>query len=180
MTYKSSTDEIMKWYYIIEDFKKSNLNRHEYCAKNNFNYTEFMGRYRRIIYRRISNPEEYNAMIPIAKEYLKYGVSPSVLAKENNVSVMILKDYATHLRYLEVIERELKNKGKTIEFHEISTVEMKQNFSNVINNKIEINQEIIHPKNDIEITIIKGVKVIISPELGDEKLIKIINLLKDL
>lgn len=40
--------------------------------------------------------------------------------------------------------------------------------------------EVLSPKNDIELQISKGVRVLISPELDSMKIIKIIELLKDL
>ena len=40
--------------------------------------------------------------------------------------------------------------------------------------------EVLRKQNDIELTISVGVKVVVAPEVGADKLVRIIELLKDL
>ena len=51
---------------------------------------------------------------------------------------------------------------------------------NQIIQSAEPKQEVLKEKNDVELIISKGVKVVVSPEVGADKLIRIIELLKDL
>ena len=82
----------------------------------------------------------------------------------------------THLRYLEVINRIKLNLDKSPPVNEEMT------FRQVISSSPVVipEPEVIQAKNDIELTITKGVRVICSPNLDSMKLIKIIELLKDL
>ena len=169
-------DKVMKWYWILQDFLESKMSQLQFCKSRNVEYKKFCNMRVRILSRSLSSPEYYKKTVVIARQYLDSGQTPREFSKKNGISLEHLKEFALHLNYLDLIERKLKESPKEeLVFHRVPA---SPSFSPPVVQTIE--PEIMEARNDIELVIKKGVKVIVSADLGSDKLIKIIELLKDL
>jgi hypothetical protein len=170
--YRHTDEYIWEWYQHFEKAKRENLNHSQYCKEYNLKLSEARTMSWRIIFRR-NNKTMYARLLQLAKEFEKSNVSMAEFCRQNALSTHQLSETFAHLRHLEVIERLSK---KEIE----SKSEMK--FIAIQPQPITLcsEPEVLPKKNDIEITISQGIKVIIAPEVPSEKLIRIIELLKDL
>lgn len=184
---KIDYDEIWYWYQRIEEFKASNLGQKEYCDSYNVDYKKFCNMLYRIEYKRRNYPENYAKLLPLAQRYKESGKSAAVFAKENNVHIRTLSEMGTHLSYQEIIE-ELKAQNyqsnskyqpKSIPRSEPKAMGFLQ-VPQRLPAPLAPPAELVESQNDIEITIAKGVKVSIAPNIDPMKIIKIIELLKDL
>jgi len=202
--------DIWFWYGHIEGAIKSKLNKPQYCELNKLNYATFNSRIYRINYCKFSNPTLYEKVIPIAKKLYEERLPASRQnAKKYGLTHTQLSAALTHIRYISIIEDLKLNPPEidmeTIKKNSVSILDEKSNmnFHQVKNKTNELNSkkinknrllgfplnsngfspespEIIESKNDIEINIAKGVKVSIAPNIEPLKIIKIIELLKDL
>lgn len=179
--------ELVEWHENIQLFYKSELKQEAFCKEYGINYHRFCNMKYRLVYRRDSKPKWYEKYTPIVRKYLAERGDMTEFAHQNNMKRLELREMALHLNYLDRIDRILrdrnpdkrdeatvtpqKDKPKMI-FHQVPVANLPQ--------LIPAEPQIVEARNDIELIISKGVKVIISPELGNEKLIKIIELLKDL
>ncbi len=151
----------------------------EYCSMHNINYTKFCNMFYRLEYKSKNNPELYAQLVPLAREYKNSGKVISVFAKEHKISKQHLQEMCTHLRYLDAVEEMKHKEPSKMTFFEIPI----KSYADVPPLPAQLpapTADIIEPQNDIEITITKGVKVCISPNIDSMKIIKIIELLKDL
>lgn len=165
--------EIWYWYLRIEEWRASGMKPKEFCDKHDLEYKRFCNMRYRIDYKRDSHPELYARQVPIARKYMSSGEPTSKFAKEHKIDISILCELNTHLGYVDIIEKLKQDHPKE---------EQPMNFIRVPN-PVEIKApeaEIVEKKNDIELKICSGVKVIVAPEVNSEKLIKIIELLKEL
>ena len=137
----------------------------------------------------------------LAYECLRQKKSTMSFSKENNIEYKHLAEAITHSHYLRRIKK-LKQMhadgmlNKTVgvkkeeDHEELKFVQVPRINQIPLSQPIEIKeieiqreetqQEVVEKQNDIELIISKGVKVVVSPNVGTEKLIKIIELLKDL
>jgi hypothetical protein len=201
MTISRSDEDIWKWYQIIEDYKKEPpyVTGAQFCYQNNIDYKEFSNMKYRILFRSINDPIGYKVMMQMGDKYLQSGLSIRKFAEDNGLERSILTAVMTHKGYLEAIDRLIKEKAeKPLEFVQIPNKvnifspkpELKEESDPVIEQKMVSYThnspvrtepaEVIEPRNDIELNITKGVKVIVSPNIDSMKIIKIIELLKDL
>src|SRR5207247_396248 len=124
--------------------------------------------------------------------------------EDNGLERSLLTAVMTHKGYLEAIERIKKDKEeKPLEFHQVpkhkinifvpkSEYDPEPEEPTSSTQMVEVKSyteipstrsdppEVVEPRNDIELNITKGVKVIVSPNIDSIKIIKIIDLLKDL
>lgn len=169
---KKDHDEIWYWHQKIEEQRKSGMPQKEYCDEYEVDYKKFCNMRYRIEYKRETHPELYAKSVPIAKKYLKSGIPASKFAKENNIEVRILSELVTHLGYLDIIENIKNEKESPMNFIQVPSKESLPQTAPQC--------ELVEKQNDIELIITKGVKVSISPNIDSMKIIKIIELLKDL
>lgn len=165
---KTDDEEIWYWYEKIKEFHDSGMAQKEYCDNYQVDYKKFCNLRYRIEYKKLSHPELYAKMVPIARKYMQSGATASKFAKAHEVEVRLLSEFVTHLSYLDIIDR-LK-----------SEKESKMKFVQIQHNAPIQQHEVLEKQNDLEIIITKGVKVSISPNIDSMKIIKIIELLKDL
>lgn len=184
MTYKHTInrEEVWKWYLIVEDWKKSDLKQTQYCEKNNIPYRLFKNMYYRIEFRKRTDPREYERLLPIGREAMASPKSTAAFSRKVGIDRVVMNTVIMHLRWLDVIEEIKAEKGEQKEqiVEEIKFIQVtpKTNIDPVLQEQQEA--EVIEPQNDIEISICKGVKVSIAPNIDAMKIIKIIELLKDL
>jgi hypothetical protein len=176
---RNAKEEIYEWYLILEDYRESGMNSGQYCRANNLNKTKLTNMIWRIDFKKYTDPLAYQNIVNLALEYIDSGKTRLNFCKEKKIMPERLSEAVTHLKYLDTIE-EMKNRQP-------KTKEDKMQFIPVHNPgpTMEIaehhqEQEFIEEQNSIELTISKGIKVIVDPKVGSDKLIKIIELLKDL
>jgi hypothetical protein len=148
----------------------------------------------RIVYISNTEPETYKKWVDYAIAYKKSSDSLENFCKIHNIPSKKLSFVGTHLNYLDIIEKMKKKMlpkesvPSEMSFVEIPCGAIKQPLIQPPSLIAEVHgykvvseiPEVIESKNDIEITINKGVKVIIAPNIDPLKIIKIIELLKDL
>lgn len=173
MMIKKDHDEIWYWYQKIEEFKTAGMPQKEYCDEYEIDYKKFCNMRYRIEYNSQSHPDLYPTLVKVARKYMASGAPASKFAKANDVDVRILSEMVTHLGYLDIIEGiKLDKEEKPMKFVQI---QHQGNLQSPVPDA-----EIMEKQNDLEIIISKGVKVSISPNIDSMKIIKIIELLKDL
>lgn len=96
----------------------------------------------------------------------------SQFCKEHNFDIKVLSPLVTHLNYLDVIQLMQDKQESAPMFIQVPST---QTQAPVVHEP-----EVLRKQNDIELTISVGVKVVVAPEVGADKLVRIIELLKDL
>ena len=169
MSFRNDRQEIWEWYEVIKKFNESGLMPKVFCTENNIDYTRFFNMRFRIDYKKYTDPKMYAHLMKLGKKFLESGGKSSEFAKEHKIESRILREVVTHINYLQLIEEiKAEKTPETMKFVQIQ-------------HQIPIEEnEVIEKKNDLEIIIAKGVKVSISANLDSQKIIKIIELLKDL
>jgi hypothetical protein len=171
----------------------------KYAEANGLDKYKFAFMKYRFHYKKYTNPEEYYRVLPIGQAYINSDLSkPKFLNKyAYDIQTSILTAVGSHVNHLNIIERIKREKGlalddetpipppapiqsepdsKGMSFYQVPS-------SKAIAEHVELepdHAEILQKQNEIEITINQGVKVIVSPHIDSMKIIKIINLLKDL
>jgi hypothetical protein len=198
-------DDVWYWYLRCEEFRQLEMGQTEYCKRYNVDYKSFSNMWYRITYRKYSHPAMYAEYIPITRKYLESGLTAKEFCRIHDVDRNILGCMTTHLNYVDIIERLKKTRSmdepivpqskpaqskmnfvqvksrEEIPLRTISEAKPRPPFQPIQQESNLIKQgEVIEPQNDIEIIISKGVKVSVSPNIDSMKIIKIIELLKDL
>lgn len=175
MNIKRSKEEVWYWYQVMEEYQKSGLIQTNFCKENKIDYKVFCNMRFRIIYKRDSEPQLYKKLMDIGREYMSLGYAKGAneFAKKHGVNPRHLSEVATHMGYLDMIE-ELKAEKEPAPMKFVQ-VQHQGNLQRPVQEA-----EVVEKQNDIEIIITKGVKVSISPNIDTMKVIKIIELLKDL
>ncbi len=162
--------EIYEWYKIIQECKQSGLSGIRFCKDRKIKRTRFA--YFHSIFNFLETKEkDYAEKLKIAAH--DYNESPGSMGfreieEKYSLSKGHLKQTVSHLRYLEAVRRAEKTESKEMNFIPIQAPQ-------------KITQpESATPKNDIELSIKQGVKVICSPDTSQEKIIAIIEFLKGL
>lgn len=173
-----SEDEVWYWYNKIEEQKNSGMMLITFCEKYNLNEVKFTNMKHRISYKRDSDPEGYEKLRALTKLWKSSGLRASKFAHEHNINVRYLGQMTTHLNYVAIIEKfKAQQEEKPMHFIEVKATPLSTGESPITQAPIS---ELIEKQNDIEMIITKGVKVTISPNIDSMKIIKIIELLKDL
>lgn len=179
------TDEfIWEWYQRFEHMKEIGMGQPEYCKKNNISLTLCRAMSWKIIFRSRSG-NSYKKLMELAKAYNPEEMTKVEYAQLHKISKCQLNETMAHIRALEAIER-MKNKLAS-ESNEMKFIAV--NPTGTWSNKAPAPKlphlpyqepEVVPKQNDVELIISKGVKVVVAPEVGADKLIRIIELLKDL
>jgi hypothetical protein len=172
---KRSKEEVWYWYEMMETYQKSGLIQTAFCKENNLDYKVFCNMRFRIIYKRDTEPKLYQKLMSIGREYMSLGYAKgsAEFAKKHGVNPRHLSEVATHIGYLDIIE-EIKAEREPEQMKFVQ-VQHQGNLRAPVQEA-----EVVEKQNDLEIIIAKGVKVSISPNIDTMKVIKIIELLKDL
>jgi len=173
-------DEIWKWYQLILQQRKSNGSGLQFCKTNNLDYKKFTNFKNRIFCFKHTRPKEYEEYMVWAQLLAEEEVGLTDFCRKHKINRETLIQINTHVNYLEIIDRLKKERGG-IEEPQMNFVQVKppQNFF-IQKEQPAPDPEVMESQNDIEITITKGVKVMISPQVDSTKIIKIIELLKGL
>ena len=177
MALKLSDDEIWKWYEIIEAQKKSTLSIIKFCANYELDYKKFTNMKYRIVYTSYVRPDEYALSTRLAREFINGSMNLTDFCRINKINRSLICEAQTHIHYLDALERLKLERG---EVQPMKFVQINKSISEPNHQAPSSEPEVIEPKNDIEIAITKGVRVIISAQIAVPKIIRIIELLKDL
>lgn len=179
MKKKKATDKQL-WEYKEHHKRRleEGLTVKEYTAKYGLCPADFKNKINRINYNLRGDTERYQRIYDAVKTKVqggvKHGLMPSI-CNELGISYSQFSEMRIHIRYTEAIKRyeeKLKQDKPPMNFVDVTP---NQQIA-----KQEEQPEVLEPKNDIEIIITKGVKVIISPNIDSMKIIKIIELLKEM
>ena len=181
MALKLSDDDIWFWYSAIIEQQEGELSSPTYCKERFLDYKKFTNMRYRMFYIEHARPDEYNFLVKMGREHMSNPVSISEFCKKNKIDRTKLSEIKTHLLYKEAIERLKIERGskeaETMNFVQLKSPEKPQM---VVLSPPPQEHEVVEAQNDIELVITKGVKVMISPQVDSMKIIKIIELLKDL
>ena len=173
MGQKVSDEHVWYWHKHCEKQMELGISIKDYAEQFNVEYKRFSNMRYKIFYKKYSGPEDYKKILKQAKEYLASGEHIGKFSSSRKINPRIISEMVTHLKYQERIERLTKE-----------SEEPQMNFVQVAKQPQEVQQsteaELMEKQNDIEIIISKGVKVSIAPNIDSMKIIKIIELLKDL
>ncbi len=168
-----SDEEIWYWYQKTELFKDSHMPCAEWCKINNVEIKKFTNMLFRICWKSRTEPEIYEKILPILRQCQESNLSTPKFCKTFNHPINMIREGMTHLRYIDSIANIKKNKN-SMQFIKVPL----QVITSIASPSF--GSELIEKQNDLEIIISKGVKVSISPNIDSMKIIKIIELLKDL
>lgn len=183
-----SDEELWFWYKLTEEAYQTQKGITDTVEEKNLCYEEYMRMRSRIVYKKYNNPNLYEKLVILGKQYLAGSENIKIFAKKNNISSSHLSEVATHLRYLARIEK-LKQKYANEPEPNFQPKPFRPKSLQFIRAPAaprppiqpeQPNIDIIGKQNDIELVIQAGIKVLISPQVDSMKIIKIIELLKDL
>ena len=179
---KTSNDEIWYFHTHCEKQLASGLGIKNYAVEAGIDYKKFSNFRYRIVYKKYSDPKTYSKYVDLYDKYTKSGATVTAFSKEHGIRKRLLDEMITHKKYLSQIEYISLQSKEAIET--TNTREPAMNFVQIAAQPQEVQPpmeaEVLEQRNDIEIIISKGVKVSISPNIESLKIIKIIELLKDL
>ena len=203
-------DKIWYWYQHVINCISQEMPRSNYARKFNIPIKDLERYYWLIVHKQMSDPDEYSLYTNLHEEFLESGLTSSQFSTERNLNANKFRHFAHHKRHKDLIEQlkledrppmvftpfaetEIQNQfepepEKPLTFRQIANPESKEVVAPEPEPAPEPTREIapiqhhdvIEAQNDIEIAITKGVRVLISPSLDSMKIIKIIELLKDL
>lgn len=174
-----SDEDLWYWYQQVEELKASGLPPMEYADISNIEHKKLTNMLYRFENCRVGHPERYKMLVEHGKKYIesKMTAVKYVESVDHKVTYNQIKQIALHLRTLEKVE-ELKRAQANppkMKFIQLPALPMNNCVS-----PVPVEPEILKKQNDVELIITAGVRVMVSPEVGAEKLIRIIELLKDL
>lgn len=172
---------IWKWFKIVEEYETHEITMPAFAKKKNIKIDDFR-HYRRLINLFTkTNPELQIERKQLYDQYLESGLSVPKFCTEQGANKTILKIAVDHFRAREVIAEAQENPNivaeweKSMEFIKAPVIK-----SASFPTSRQTEPEVIKKQNDVELIISKGVKVVVAPEVGADKLVRIIELLKDL
>ena len=193
MVFRADKQELIGWYKHVLEQRRSGLSPSEYCRKNKLFPGTFNNKRWRFFNCQKNNPQQYQIYLEackrfqIKKENDRY-LTSKLFCIENNLVLTKFVEFLAHMNYLKLAEeflvsepdyrtKELVQKKQESNFIQLKAP-VKQEIAPVVEQLKE--HEIIEAQNDLEIQITKGVKVLVSPQIDSAKILKIIQLLRDL
>jgi hypothetical protein len=173
---KKNKEEVWYWHEKVEEYQLSGMGPKAYCDAYKVEYKKFSNMLFRFVFKKVNNPELYEKYMNLARKFLKSDMNPKDFCKIHDIDQRHLNETCTHIGYLDLIEEIKKEKQSEMKFIEVPIIPIKA-FTPYMEQK---SQEVLEKQNDLEIIISKGVKVSIAPNIDSMKIIKIIELLKDL
>ncbi|SRR5258707_13827862 len=166
--------DIIKWNEILTDWQKSTLTKNDYCKQNKLNIVKFKRRYSWILEMK-DNPGLIEKYLPYIEEHERSGLNIKKFTKLKGISEYNFTNVKNHIQCMEFLKEESNNKMSFIQVPAFSASALKPvDQVQEIKSIIEIN------KPPIEISFNHDIKVTLPNNIHTEKLVKIIELLKDL
>lgn len=178
-----SDNEFWDLYQKQLEFRNGTLPIGEFCKKYNLNKKKFYT-FGYKLFLDEKKPEKYKEWLNIFKKYDSSVLTQSQFCKQNNYSYPFFMIFISHIHMnerLKILKKEMELESNNPK-DELIFVEVAQEGIIIPDVRYQNSPaaDLIESKNDIEIQISKGVKVSISPNIENMKIIKIIELLKDL
>ncbi len=204
-TIKNSKEEIWFWYCHLMAYEKSKMQFSKYCRKNNLDAKKFQNVKNRLIFCKEHDLKKYNRYIALAKAYSACDLGREEFCSQNSCDELLVGFAVTHLNYLAMVEdmrasgASLKperpdsapyidysvDKNDSMSFIKVGEPEVTtpepNTYLTIAPQEMQVIDPVIIPQqNKIELTVAKGVKIEISPDISSEKILSLINLLKDI
>jgi hypothetical protein len=189
---KITDGDLLFWADHHDKLRKEGVPAAFYCRINGLDNKTFHNKGIPIQNMKYSNPKEYKRVKSINEEFEASGKPFGeffIGKKELKAKIGCFRTHLLYVERLKILREERKN-GKVFSRHtdclasnkEINFVQIptKVPMNTSLEPNISVQAEVIEPKNDIELNIAKGVRVFVSPNIDSLKIIKIIELLKDL
>lgn len=171
--------DVYDWYQHCVAMKREEARPSEYAKAHNLSVKSLCNYSYRFFYTRFKdNPEEFERLKALCEKYQNrpMGMTRGTFCKENDVKESIFADVIQHVSVMKTVERVQnkldQEKEKPMGFVKIDAPVQKKEQPQEV--------EVVEPLNDIELKACDGVKVIISPQIESSKIMKIIELLKEL
>jgi len=174
---KLTDDEIMHWYNHLLDWKTTNVSGKIYAERHNLNHKKLGNMGKALLSCSYTNPKKYQKLISLGKEYLNGNEPLKDFCKKHQIEETVITNIATHIKYLARI-KEIMNKSEPVEPEPMSFIQVPKTTK--MSEPTSPEAEVVEKKNDIELIVDRNVKVILSPQIASEKIIKIIEFLKEL
>ncbi len=176
MAIPMSDQELLECYQIHEACIKEGMPLKRFCAKYGYDYGRQCNFRYRYCFKSENDPEFYKLLSEKATHFLQLKKEKSILSIVDFVrkhypggNPSHISDMVTHLKYIERI------KNLTEKPMQFIAVQAKKE----VVTRVE-EPEVLAPQNEIELKVSQGVRVMISPNVDSMKIIKIIELLKEL
>jgi hypothetical protein len=194
----ATDNEILFWHKKILEWRETDLEKSQFCAKEQLCSTRFSWFITRLFYKQLSHPEEHIRETEIAKSYIESKLVLQKFAKKYKLNYTVVQTAYLHLQYLDRLTKLLDKtpseyvvpvpvKGvftqEPLEMKELersalpSFVQVPQRLSPQLQEPMPT--EVVKPKNTVEL-MSAGVRMTIDHDLGTDKLIKILEFLQDL
>lgn len=173
---QSKKEEVMYWYNEILAQNKSGIRVGQYCESKGIPYKKFSNMKYRIMFSCNGNKKIYNEYVEHARNRHESGLRISEFCKRYNVDHRMLRYMQIHLRLKKIIDNYLSTQENT----KMNFIQVPSRLRDIDPPSIEVESEVMKKQNNVELIISAGVKVVVAPEVGADKLIRIIELLKDL
>lgn len=179
MVTRTKDEEILYWYRIMRQFSQEKTRPYLFCQKHNLDRLVFDRRRRLILYEEIKGSKAYNEELSHYNEQQNSGLSQSEYCAKVNKHKFYLHSMSAHMSFMERVnlllnEDNLDKTGKVDE--PMSFIKAPA----VIPTQSIPQQELITKKNSIEISISEGIRVLVDEGVCSTKILKIIDLLRDI
>lgn len=176
---RRTDEEIWQWHQLIQAQKTSGLSQLDFCKQREIDYKAFSNVRFRMEYKSVTDPERNAELVQLVREYRTSHESRESFAKRHGLDKNVLCMAITHVVYQDALAKiKAKQEPEEMQFIQAPTIPLQQR--GILATKPPNQSEFVEKQNDIEIIISKGVRVTISPNIDPMKIIKIIELLKDL
>ena len=164
--------DIIKWNGILRDWQESKLSKKEYCKQNKLAIVKFQRRFCWLLEMK-NKPELVEKYLPYIEEYKRSDLNIKKFTKLKGISEYDFTNVKNHILCMEILKEESKSKMNFIQVPALPK-ESPKIIEQDIKPIIEIN------KPPLEISFNHDIKVILPNNINTEKLVKIVELLKDL
>ena len=178
------SEEIWKWYTIVTYCINTRQVESKYCQDNGLNYSTYVSRKRIILSHKYTKPNQYEKDVNFYNEFKKTDMSCVDFCNRDDCKISgfnanRLSHIINHIKVIEIIEK-FKREGRLVEQEDpMNFLPVKPKVNRIVPNQ-EISHSFESAQNEIELKIKEGIRVIISSNVESRKIIKIIELLKDL
>jgi hypothetical protein len=171
-------DKFWVTYDHVTNAKTSGVRDTQYCQIHLLSLNSFNAFKRKLELYNYYDKDRYDELCALVRDYMAdLRISKQDFISNYDISEHELHEFQPHINYLKILEENRRPPEKTVSFIEITPAQPR------IPAPVKIDypeSEVIHQQNDIQISITQGIKVLVSPSIDSMKIIKIIELLKDL
>lgn len=176
MVTRTKDEEILYWYRIMRQFSQEKTRSYLFCQKHNLDKLVFDRRRRVILYEEIKGSKAYNEELSHYNEQKKSGLAQKDYCAKFNKDRNYLHEISAHMSFMERVNLLLNedNVDEPMSFIKAPAVIPTQPIAPIPH------QELIAKKNSIEISISEGIRVLVDEGVCSTKILKIIDLLRDI